>query len=351
MDTTTSDASPRRPTMTDVARIAGVSLKTVSRVINGVATVDEDMAARVRAAAAQLRFRANFAASTLRSGSSSATIGLLTKDLSNEFYATIASGVADVARAHQTQLITAHSGENPEDEMEAIFDLCRRRVDGLLIVPTGGDHSVLRSEIDLGIPMVFLDRRPVGLDADSVVIDNFVGARDATLALISEGHTRIGVLVDTLNMPTMRQRVEGIQAAFTAERLPWDDSLLITDVRGPTEASIAVDRLLSLAAPPTAFFCGNNRSSIGALRTLWEQRRTEALVAFDDFQLAELMPRPFRVLRYDNRAMGALGAELLFRRISGEVFDPVTVVLPTELCPRGIQDFQQSTSRSQNDHA
>lgn len=339
MPTSASGAPPRRPTMTDVARVAGVSLKTVSRVVNGVSNVDEAMAARVRAAAVQLGFRANFAASTLRSGSSSATIGLLIKDLSNEFYATIASAVADVARAHQTQLITAHSGENAEDEMEAIFDLCRRRVDGLLIVPTGGDHSALRSEIDLGIPMVFLDRSPVALEADSVVIDNFAGARDATLTLISEGHVRIGVLVDTLNMPTMRQRVEGVQAAFAAAGLPWDDSLLVTNVRGPAQASTAVNQLLSLTRPPSAFFCGNNRSSIGALRTLWEQRRTEALVAFDDFQLAELMPRPFRVLRYDNRALGTLGAELLFRRISGEVFDPVTLVLPTELCPRGIPSF------------
>lgn len=332
-------ASPRRPTMTDVARLAGVSLKTVSRVINGVSTVDEAMAAQVRAAAVQLGFRANFAASTLRSGSSSATIGLLIKDLSNEFYGTIASAVAEVARANQTQLITAHSGENAEDEMEAIFDLCRRRVDGLLIVPTGGDHAALRSEIDLGIPMVFLDRSPVGLEADSVVIDNFVGARDATLTLISEGHTRIGVLVDTLNMPTMRQRVEGVRAAFTATGTTWDDALLVTNVRGPAEASVAVDELLSLPQPPSAFFCGNNRSSIGALRTLWERGRTEALVAFDDFQLAELMPRPFRVLRYDNRALGTLGAELLFRRIRGDVFDPVTLVLPTELCPRGITSF------------
>jgi LacI family transcriptional regulator len=342
MDNTASGASRRRPTMTDVARVAGVSLKTVSRVINGVSTVDEELAMKVRAAAAQLGFRANFAASTLRSGSSSATIGLLIKDLSNEFYASIASGVAEVARAHHTQLVTAYSGENADDEMEAIFDLCRRRVDGLLIVPTGGDHSGLQSEIDLGMPMVFIDRSPVGLRADSVVLDNFVGAREATLTLISEGHTRIGVLVDTLNMPTMRQRVDGVQAAFESAGLVWDDSLLITNVRGPAEASVAVDRLRGMADPPTAFFCGNNRSSIGALRRLWEKRASEALVAFDDFQLAELMPRPFRVLRYDNKALGTLSAELLFRRISGEAFDPVAIVLPTELCQRGIPTLHPS---------
>jgi LacI family transcriptional regulator len=322
--------------MEDVARESGVSLKTVSRVVNQVRTVNPDLAARVQDAAQRLGFRANFAASALRSGSSTATIGLLTKDLSNEFYGTIASAVADVARANGTQLITSHSGENAEDEMEAIFDLCRRRVDGLLIVPTGGDHSALKSEISLGIPMVFLDRRPSNLQADSVVIDNVAGARDGALSLLRAGHTRIAVLVDTLKMPTMRERLEGVRVAFSLENVPFDESLVLTNVGGPSEASANVERLLASPNPPTAFFCGNNRSGVGAIRTLWQQQRTEALVAFDDFPLAPLMPIPFDVVGYDNRALGTLGAELLFRRIRGEVFDPVTEILPTKLYHRGI---------------
>ena len=327
---------PRRPTMDDVAREAGVSLKTVSRVINQVKTVNPDLTDRVLAAAERLGFRANFAASTLRSGSSTATVGLLIKDLSNEFYATIASAVADVARAEGTQLITAHSGENAEDELESIYELCKRRVDGLLIVPTGGDHSALRSEISLGIPMVFLDRRPSGLDADSVVIDNVAGARTGALSLLREGHTRIAVLVDTLNMPTMRERLDGVRDAFAISGVPFDESLVFTGVRGPAEASVHVKDLLARDNPPTAFFCGNNRSGIGVLRSLWEAGRSEPLVSFDDFHLASLMPRPFDVIAYDNRAMGTLGAELLFRRIRGEVFDPVTKILPTTIYRRGI---------------
>jgi LacI family transcriptional regulator len=327
---------PRRPTMEDVAKEADVSLKTVSRVVNQVKTVNPELTERVLAAADRLGFRANFAASTLRSGLSTATIGLLIKDLSNEFYATIASAVADVARANGTQLITAHSGENPDDELEAIYELCRRRVDGLLIVPTGGDHSALRSEISLGIPMVFLDRRPSGLDADSVVIDNLVGARDGTLLLLREGHTRVAVLVDTLNMPTMRERLDGVRAAFAIAGVAFDESLVFTGVRGPAEASVHVERLLKLDDPPTAFFCGNNRSGIGVLRSLWEAGRPEPLVSFDDFHLASLMPRPFNVIAYDNRAMGTIGADLLFRRISGEMFDPVTKILPTTIYARGI---------------
>jgi LacI family transcriptional regulator len=328
----------RRPTMADVAELAGVSLKTVSRVINSVPTVDDTLAARVHEASAALGFQANLAASALRSGSSSATIGLLIKDLSNAFYATIASAVADVAKANHTQLITAHSGENADDELEAIFELCRRRVDGLLIVPTGGDHSALKPEIERGIPMVFLDRRPVGLVADSVVLDNFAGARDAATKLLNEGHERIAVIVDTLRMPTMRERLDGVASAFTAKGLALDDALVVTNVSSPEAASLAAERLIASIAPPTAFFCGNNRSGVGVLETLWKHGRREPLVSFDDFALSDLMPRPFTVVRYDNRAMGTIGAQLLFRRISREEFEPQTVVLPTELVDRGIAD-------------
>lgn len=325
----------RRATMTDVARQAGVSLKTVSRVVNGVASVDPEMARRVQEAAQALGYRPNFAASVLRSGSSTATIGLLIKDLRNEFYATIAAAVADVARAHGYQLITSYSGENPAEELDAVLDLCRRRVDGLLIVPTSGDHSGLRTEMDLGTPMVFLDRRPEGLPADAVVLDNVAGARDGAGLLLDEGHTRIGVLIDTLKMPTMAARLDGVRQAYAERGLPFDEALVFHNVSSPELAAARMAEILATAEPPSAFFCGNNRSGMGALRALWAHGRTEPLVCFDDFHLSELMPRPVTVIGYDNYALGELGARLLFRRISGERFAPETVVLPTEVRRRG----------------
>ncbi|MCH8572224.1 LacI family transcriptional regulator [Nesterenkonia sp. AY15] len=329
-------STDRRPTMADVARGAGVSIKTVSRVINDVPTVDESLAKRVRTVAKDLGFRSNMAASALRSGAPTATIGLLIKDLSNEFYANIASAVAEVAREHGTQLITAHSGENADDEMEAILDLCARRVDGLLIVPTGGNHSRLKSEIELGIPMVFLDRRPTGLDADVVILDNVAGARNGVEQLIEQGNSRIAILLDTLNMPTMRQRLDGARSAFSARGLPLDDSLIKLNIATPQQAEEETERLLESQNPPTAFFCGNNRSAIGTMRALWKRQENQQLLAFDDFFLSEFMPRSLSVVRYDNRALGSIGADLLFRRISGESFPSKTIVLPTEIVRRGI---------------
>lgn len=325
----------RRPTMTDVAQRAGVSLKTVSRVVNGVQSVDAQMASRVQEAAEELGYRPNFAAAVLRSGSSTATIGLLIKDLRNEFYATIAAAVADVARANGFQLITSYSGENADDELEAVQDLCRRRVDGLLIVPTSGDHTGLQKEMDLGTPMVFLDRRPEGLDADAVVLDNFAGARAGAGLLLDEGHSRIGILIDTLKMPTMGQRLDGVRQAYADRGIPFDESQVVHNVATPEKAARRMEAILAQEQPPTAFFCGNNRSGVGALRTLWAHGRAEPLVCFDDFHLSDLMPRPLTVISYDNYALGALGAELLFRRIRGEDFEPETVVLPTQLSRRG----------------
>jgi LacI family transcriptional regulator len=324
--------------MADVARAAGVSIKTVSRVVNDVPTVDPDLAERVRAASAALGFQRNDVAAMLRQGRTTATIGLVIKDISNSFYATIAAGAADVASRHDTHLITAHSGENPQDELQVIRDLCRRRVDGLIVVPTGGDHSTLREEIDRGTPMVFVDRVAEGLEADTVLVDNVEGARDGVAELLRGGHSRVAVIVDTLMMRTMGQRLEGAKAAFADARATFDEALVRTDIADPDAAYSAAREMLALDDPPTAFFCGNNRSATGVLQLLWEEGRDEALLAFDDFPLASLMPRPLTCVGYDNRALGTIAAELLFRRIAGEDFATRTVVLPTELVARGIAD-------------
>lgn len=325
----------RRPTMADVATEAGVSLKTVSRVINGVQSVDEQLANRVHIAAKKLGFRANFAASSLRAGTSTRTIGLLIKDLSNEYYGTIAAAVAEVAKLHGSQVITTVSGEDPAGEMDAINELCRRRVDGLIIVPTNGDHSTLQTEIDLGIPMVFVDRRPNNLSADAVVLNDFGGAYAATRKLLDAGHVRISFLVDTLNMDTMKLRLAGFRAACADSGTDPDESLLGHEIHGPEEGRTFTQAMLALPDPPTAFFCANNRSAFGALATLWDQQSDAALVCFDDFLLSELMPRPITVIKYDTHALGTTAAGLLFRRINGEEFAPQTITLPTEIVDRG----------------
>ena len=222
----TRPASPRRPTMVDVAKRADVALKTVSRVVNNEPAVASELVDRVLAAIAELGFRRNDIARNLRSLRVNATIGLLIEEIANPFYATIASVTADIAAAHDTLLITTSSEEDPERERELLLDLTSRRVDGLLVVPAGQDHSFLRREIEMGTPVVFLDRPAGELLADTVLLDNQGGSRAGVRQLLAAGHRRIGVLLDSLTVYTMQERLAGAQAEFAAAGVRYDPALI-----------------------------------------------------------------------------------------------------------------------------
>ncbi len=314
-----------------------MSLKTVSRVVNGEPAVAQELIDRVLAAIAELGFRRNEFARNLRSGRVSATIGLLIEEIANPFYAAIASAAAEVAAAHDTLLMTASSEEDPGRERQLLLDLCQRRVDGLLVVPAGADHSFLRREVEMGMPVVFLDRPPGQLLADTVLLDNRGGARDGVARMVAAGHRRIGILLDSLAVYTMRERLAGAQEALAAAGLPTDEGLVRAGVRTPEGAAAAVGEMLGPAGPPPAFFCTNNRLTTGGLHELWRRGSGAALTGFDDFELSHLMPRPFTVIGYDPKELARTAAHLLFRRIGGDRSRPGTPVIPIHLVDRGIE--------------
>lgn len=322
--------------MSDVAARAGVSLKTVSRVVNDAPHVQPELAERVLAAVAELGFRRNHLASSLRSGQATATIGLLIEEIANPFYATIAAAADEIARQRDTMLIIASSEEDPAREQQLLREMCARRVDGLLVVPAGHDHSFLRAEVELGIPAVFLDRPAGNLLADTVLLDNRGGARAGVHRLVEAGHRRIAVLLDSIGVYTMRERLEGAQDALVEAGVPYDNRLVRDGVRDPAAAGRVVAELLDQPDPPTAFFSLNNRITLGAIEELHRRGSDAALLGFDDFDLARLMPYPLTVIAYDTRELARTATELLFGRIDGDRSWPRTVVLPTELVPRGI---------------
>jgi LacI family transcriptional regulator len=326
----------RRPTMSDVAQLAGVSIKTVSRVVNDVPSVDAGIAERVLQAVTELGFRRNDMARKLRSGHSAASIGLIIEDLGNPFYSKIAGAVEEVSARNETLLITASSEEDIEKERRFLLDLCERRVDGLLVVPASVDHSYLKPEIQMGTPIVFIDRPPVGLPVDAVLIDNAGGARQGIEHLLNAGHRRIGLLIDSLAIYTARKRLAGAEAALDAAGVAHDETVVHHDLHTPEEAARAVAEMLDRPNPPTAFFCANNLITVGALTELHRQANDAALVGFDDFELSHLMPRPLTIVAYDVAALGRVAVERLFRRINGERMRPATTVLPTKLVERGI---------------
>jgi LacI family transcriptional regulator len=320
--------------MRHVAERAGVSLKTVSRVINEEPNVAPATAERVTEAIAELGFRRNDLARSLRHGRSSATLGLVIEDVANPFYSAIALAVETVARQRGFMVIAGSCAEDPARERDLVQALLRRRVDALVLVPASHDHGWLAGE---DTPIVFLDRPPRGTVADAVLLDNAGGARTAVEHLLAHGHTRIACVADPEELVTASERVAGYRAALAGAGVEPDPRLVRTDVRDPEHSQAIVAELLSLPdeVRPTALFTGNNRHTVGALRAMRGRGEHLALVGFDDFELADLLATPTTVVRHDSHRMGVVAAELAFARLDGDDAPPRRVVLPTELVPRG----------------
>jgi LacI family transcriptional regulator len=321
--------------MNDVAQAAGVSLKTVSRVVNGERGVGVATAERVSEAIADLGFRRNDLARSLRRAHASATLGLIIEDLANPFYSTIARAVEEVARRRGYVVITASSEESGGHERELVATMLSRRVDGLLLVPAARDHGYLRSELAMGVHVVFLDRPPGGLEADAVLLDNAGGARAGVEHLLAQGHRRIGLIGDPPELYTLAERVSGYRAALAAQGVEFDETLLRLGAHDVTQAEMSTRALLQLPDPPTAIFAANNRVSVGALRALKAVDAPVALVGFDDFELADMLPVPVTVVRHDPTELGRRAAELLFARLDGDGGTPQRVILQTQLVVRG----------------
>ena len=320
--------------MRDVAEKAGVSLKTVSRVINAEAGVAAATAERVSEAITALGFQRNDLARSLRHGHSSATLGLVIEDVANPFYSTVAQAVETAARARGFLLITASAREDAERERELVGALVGRRVDALLIVPAGPDQryaDAMRGRT----AFVYIDRPPGGFDADTVLLDDAGGARAAIEHLLAAGHRRIACVADRTEVYTARERVAGYEAALEAAGIPLDPELIRPGSPDAAHAESVVAELLALPPDrrPTALFTANNRNTIGALHALAGRETELALVGFDDFELADLLN--ITVVRADAAQLGARAAELAFARLDGDERPPQRLTIPTQLVQRG----------------
>nr|WP_308114023.1 LacI family DNA-binding transcriptional regulator [Kineosporia corallincola] len=328
----------RRPTMRDVAAVAGVSLKTVSRVVNGEPGVSSTLGRRVRDAIDELDFRPNIGARSLRrAGGRTATVGLLLEDVSNPFSSTLQRAVEDVAIPRGVMVFTASLDEDPQRERELTRAFSARRADGLIIAPASDDQSYLESEVRAGTAIVCIDRQARRLAVDSVLTTNVDGSKAGVRHLIEQGHRRIAFLGDRHDITTAQQRYEGYLQALAEAGLPVDTGLVLSDLTSQALAQAAAVQLLEQPDPPTALFTAQNLVTIGvarALRHLKRERRV-AVVGFDDFPLADLLDPGITVVAQDPTAIGRLAATVLFDRIGGNDSPPTTHVVPTRLIPRG----------------
>src|SRR3954454_25354884 len=327
------DANIRRPTLTEVAALAGVSLKTASRALNREPNVAPATGRRVHEAADLLGYRLNGIARELRRGATSALVGLISGDLKNPFYSAVASGIERELRQHGLQLVTANNDEDAELERELVDAFLERRVRALIVVPSGERHDYLAIEGNRGGPFVFLDRPADALAADAVLIDNAGGAHAAAEHLLARRHRRIALIADLARMAPQRGRMDGFVTAMGAAGNDEWRPYLRTDVHDVTRAEQTVHDLLELDPAPTALFTTNNRLTTGALRALREHPDPPAQIGFDDFDLADVIGT--RLVAHDSIAMGREAARLAYQRISGDRRPAQTVIIPTSVIARG----------------
>lgn len=315
----------QRPTMNDVARIAGVSLKTVSRVVNGETSVAPVLAARVQAAVEALDYRPHLGASMLRRNDRrTRTIGVLLEDVADPFSAAVHRAIAERVHTRDILVLTGNLTEDPLREPELATAFAERQADGLIIAPTAPDQGYL--EAFGGLPVVFVDRSAAGAEGDTVTSTNMAGAAGAVRHLIMHGHRRIGYLGDR------RDRYGGYLSALGGRPGP-----AMFDPHGPADAEEAAIAMLRGPDPPTAIFAGSQPITVGAVRALRRLGRhhSVALVGFDDFPLADLLDPAVTVVAQDPARIGRTAADALFERIDGREGPFREIRIATTLIPRG----------------
>jgi len=334
-----------RPTMSQVAKLAGVGIKTVSRVINNEPNVAPATIQRVLDAAAALDYQPDLHAGNLRRADGrTRTLGLLISSVDNPFAGAIHRAVEDAALERGVAVFASSLDDDPQREQEAVAAFLRRRVDGLIVTTSTADQAYLEPAVRRGTPVVFIDRAPAGISCDAVVSANAEGAALATGHLLAQGHRRLAYLGDRHDIQTARERRRGFLEELGRAGVPTGSASVIEDLHDEAVARAALLRLLDGPEPPTAVFSAQNLVTIGALRALRERgrHRDTALVGFDDVVLADLMEPGLTVVAQHPEDIGRIAAERVFARLDGDDSPAQQTIVGTTLIERGSGEITPS---------
>ncbi len=330
--------SPAAPTIRDVASHAGVSVATVSRVINNSPhKVHRATRQRVLRTVSRLGYHPNIVAQGLRRGTSR-SIALIVPDISNPFFPAIARGVEDVARRHGYALLLGNTDGDAERE-HAYLDILRKRwVDGVLFASAGGDDRHLRALRADGVPAVLIARDAADGAIDTVVVDSFAGMRLATSHLLRLGHRRIAYIGGPHALSVARERRRGYRQALCDFNVRPDPSLIVAGDFRVDGGRAAVRRLLARRRAFTAVVAANDLTAIGALEALRAAGRRipddVAVVGFDDIPFAAFVDPPLTTVAQPTYRLGALAMERLLALMNGEAVTARRIVLAPQLVVR-----------------
>jgi LacI family transcriptional regulator len=335
-----------KPTMNEVASEAGVSLGTVSKVLNGNSTVAAELRARVLAACERLNYQRNRIAASLRS-SQTHTIGVLVPDILNTFYAALLEKLENLASAGGYTLMVVTTGEDPQRACERISVLKERQVDGMIVIPSFDGSKPLAPTIGADMPCVIADRISTKDAYPSVATDNFDAAYRGAKYLLSLGHRHITLAVNTRRLWNSEERIAGFERALAEGKGKADIRIVGMTVE---EASISIEGLCRERARPTALFASNNLVTLGALRALQNCRvdvpGEMSFLAFDDFEWLSLLQPGVSAIRQPVDQIAVEAWRLILREIEGQPIPTPHVRARGELIIRGSTAIERSLAQS-----
>ncbi len=333
-------------TMREVGALAGVSGKTVSRVINGDRYVSADVRQRVEQAIADLAYVPNMLSQVFRSGRDTA-IGLAVPDIADGFFAAVIQSVETVARAHGTAVLVTSIGQDPAGEQPGVETLLRRSIAGLVIAPVSADQSYLQPWL-AATRVVFVDRPPQHLAADSVVEDDIGGAEDAVRYLVDRSHRRIAFFGNADAVVTTQRRLLGYRQALTSAGIAADPRWQVLYSGGTADMTDSATHLVDLVSSGVvdAVFSSNSQASTLLVPKIPQSFREQlGFVSFGDFPMADALQPAVSVVRQDPAAIGRLAADRLFRQIDDHLAAsaealvlPVALVIRPTPAPRPTRD-------------
>lgn len=329
----------KKPSIKDIADAAGVSIATVSRVLNKSSNVRRETAYRVLEAADEMDYRPNRVARRMRVKSSdSLMIALVLTDIGNPFFSELARGVESIAYENKHAIITCNTDEDPEKERFYIHSVLAEKVSGLIIAPTPGNIDLLKELKTRDYPVVCVDRYPEKLNIDSVTVNNGQGAYEAVKRLTDLGHTRIAIVNGIEGLSTTKDRFKGYEKAMEEAGLVISDELILYQNYKESGGRKAIRQLLSLEEPATAIFATNNLMTLGCYEEMHVRGvhvpGDMAIIGFDDMPWAVALNPPLTAVKQPSYEMGIHAAELLLKRLGNPRGNSVQIVLNPELIVR-----------------
>jgi DNA-binding LacI/PurR family transcriptional regulator len=326
-----------KPTIYDVAKKAGVSISTVSRVINNTGRISEKTRKKVLEVMETLRYQPSVVASAL-TGKRTRTIGLIIPDVANPFFAEISRKVEDRGRELGFNLLMCNTDNNPETEEMYLSLLKQKSVDGIIIGTTTKNSTLLKELLEENFPVALIAQDIPELVIDAVTVDDFLGGYQATSHLVSLGHKKIAIMLGNLSRSSDKYRLQAYRQVLEKNDLGYDEKLVIYTDYSMEDAKRAALELLNSPERPTAIFACFDSLAIGVYQAAKELGlnipNDLSVVGFDNTILASIVDPPLTTIAQPIDEMGRQVMDLLIREIKGEKTTKQRVILPPELIIR-----------------